>query len=116
MVTAEALCDPQPENCRNFGWAFRIRVDVVVREQGRVWAGSAGAERTAVVAAAVAVAVVAVGQLEQLEHTVWQHWLEIGSREVVETAGWVGYCEGRDEGGVEQRGVGHKDLVVVRGT
>lgn len=115
MVTAEAPCDPQPENCRSFGWAFLARADAVIPEQEQVWAGSAGAEKNVVVVVAAAAAV-AVEQLERLEHTVWQHWLETGSDGVAEVAGWVGYCEGQDGGGVEQREVGRKDWVVVQDT
>lgn len=85
--------------------------------QERVWAGSAGVERIAVVFAAAAVAaVVAIGQLGQLEHTVWQHWLETGSDGVAEAAEWVGYCGGQDGGGVEQREVDRKGWRVVKGT
>lgn len=109
VVMADAPYDPQLGNCRSSGWVVLVQVDAVVPEQVRVWAESAGAER-------IVVAAVAVGLLELLEHTVWQHWPETGSDGVAEAVGWVGYCEGRDGGVVEQKEVGRKDWEVVRGT
>lgn len=98
-------------------------VGAVIRELGRVRVGNAGVVRSAVVvdvAAEAAAAVVAIGQLGQLERTVSQRWLEIGLDGVVvgfvEVVEWVACCEGRGGGDVEQREVGRTCWVVVQGT
>ena len=65
-------------------------VGAVIRELGRVLAGSAGVVRSAVVVdvAADAAAAVAIEQLGQLERTVSQRWLDFDSYGVV-----VGFVE-----------------------
>lgn len=92
----------------------------MIREQGQVRAGSVGGMRSAaavVGAVAAADAVVAAERLGQLGRTVLQRWLEIGfDGAVVVVVRWVGGCEGRGGGGVEQRGVGHTGWVVVQDT
>jgi hypothetical protein len=63
-------------------------VGAVIRELGRVLAGSAGVVRSAVVVDVAADAAVAIEQLGQLERTVSQRWLDFDSYGVV-----VGFVE-----------------------